>query len=321
MADGKGARNAWSCHSKITGIPESPRYADALGAVYEYDSNVVNHARIAVGDLLIVRDAHLVHGYGVVEHIERQPGVKTMERCPRCRSADTSTRKRLAPRHRCNDCGHQFDEPDRVPMEVTVYRASYGTWWFSFGSPAPVRALEPVYAGRDRQNAIRRLDLEEALALIRFQADVEAQFHVELLAAGRPISGGHVEAVVRRRIGQQQFRERLLQRYEASCALTGRQPEAVLDAAHLYTYADRPVHEEEGGLLLRADVHRLFDRLLLTFDPSTWRSRVAPSLLVRHETLRVLHDREIAIPAPVRPDLALVAAHHDACRARWRDIA
>lgn len=44
----------------------------------------------------------------------------------------------------------------------------------------------------------------------------------------------------------------------------------------------------DGGLLLRSDVHRVFDRLLLTFDPVTWTSRVAPPLLDQYEGLRVL---------------------------------
>jgi hypothetical protein len=42
-----------------------------------------------------------------------------------------------------------------------------------------------------------------------------------------------------------------------------------LDAAHLYSYAKDSNHHEHGGLLLRKDLHRLFDVGLLAVHPET----------------------------------------------------
>lgn len=313
--------SVWSCYSHLPGAPEEARYADALGQRYDFDSNVINHKKVAVGDILVIRDRHLVYGYGVVEAVEQRPGIKMMNRCPNCRSSDLATRKRLLPAHRCNDCSFSFDQPNAEPMSVMLYSATYLDRWFPFDSPVPLRALEGVYAQKDRQNAIRLLEPVAAHALMRSHTDVEGYVQLELVAAREGIDGGHVEAVVRRRVGQHRFREQLLERFGSTCAVTGSQPDAVLDAAHLYSFAEQGSHEDDGGLLLRADVHRMFDRLLITFDPRTWRSAVAPPVLKRHRHLQRIHDQPIAVPGPLLPRAALIQEHHRAAKERWRDIA
>jgi hypothetical protein len=52
----------------------------------------------------------------------------------------------------------------------------------------------------------------------------------------------------------------------------------VLEAGHLYSYAQLGTHFEHGGLMLRRDVHRLFDDGLLAVDPVNLRVDVAPGL-------------------------------------------
>jgi len=311
---------AWSCYTRTSDELVAGGYGDVLGQRYEYDSNVVNHKAIARGDLLVVRDGQLILGHGIVEDVTSGPGVKTMRRCPTCASADVTARKRALPQYRCNDCKSEFDEPDHQNMAVTRYSAVYGSSWHKLDSPLPVRTLERVYAGADRQNAIRRLDWARALMMLEEYGGVEEALEAELLRHGAPITGGHVEAVVRQRVGQQRFRERLLDRYGATCAVTGAQPEMVLDAAHLYRFADRPEHADDGGLLLRADVHRLFDRLVLTFHPRTWTTQVAPVLLDRHESLAVLDGRRISVHDSRLPDVGLIEEHHAAARARWKEL-
>ncbi|WP_225755640.1 HNH endonuclease [Actinotalea sp. Marseille-Q4924] len=315
-----GEIRAWSCFTKGDAEDATQLYRDKTGRRYAYDSNVVNHSNVHEGDILILRDAHLVYGYGVVESIDRAPDVKVMDRCPECGSADVKRRTRSLPPWRCNDCKNTFEAPVPTPKDVMTYSASYTSWWFEFPSPVPVRALEPVYAGADQQNAIRRLDVAQALALLQFHGGVEAFLHVEVLMRKAPLAAGHVERLVKQRVGQQRFRERMLDRFGATCALTGDQPESVLDAAHLYTYAERPVHEDDGGLLLRADVHRLFDRLLVTFEPSTWTSRVAPVVLAAHPSLEALEGRRITVPERLRPRTELIEEHHVAARSRWHDL-
>ncbi|WP_189389204.1 HNH endonuclease signature motif containing protein [Streptomyces sp. SDr-06] len=83
------------------------------------------------------------------------------------------------------------------------------------------------------------------------------------------LAGGHRIGKTRTRVGQQAFRERLLDEQGENCAFTGPAPACVLDAAHLCSYADSGEHHEFGGLLLRRDIHRLFDLGRITVDPDT----------------------------------------------------
>ncbi|ORI21126.1 HNH endonuclease signature motif containing protein [Rhodococcus sp. 1168] len=50
-----------------------------------------------------------------------------------------------------------------------------------------------------------------------------------------------------------------MDRYASNCAFSGDMPHEVLEAAHLYSYAKVGDHHDEGGILLRRDLHRLFD--------------------------------------------------------------
>ncbi len=54
--------------------------------------------------------------------------------------------------------------------------------------------------------------------------------------------------------------------YEGKCAITGCPVEAVLEAAHIHPYLGQHTNDVTNGLLLRADLHTLFDLRLLWID-------------------------------------------------------
>jgi len=69
------------------------------------------------------------------------------------------------------------------------------------------------------------------------------------------------------RLGQGTFRIAVTEAYGRSCAVTGEHSLPVLDAAHIRSYkADGP-HDVSNGILLRADLHRLFDQGYVTMTP------------------------------------------------------
>jgi predicted restriction endonuclease len=72
-------------------------------------------------------------------------------------------------------------------------------------------------------------------------------------------------AIVRRR-GQPKFRKELLEAYEGKCAVTGCSVEAVLEAAHIKSYAGDKTNHVTNGILLRADIHTLYDLGKLKID-------------------------------------------------------
>jgi putative restriction endonuclease len=65
--------------------------------------------------------------------------------------------------------------------------------------------------------------------------------------------------LVQPRLGQGTFRIAVLEAYGRGCAVTGEHSLPALEASHIRPYAQDGPHEIHNGLLLRADLHRLFD--------------------------------------------------------------
>jgi putative restriction endonuclease len=74
---------------------------------------------------------------------------------------------------------------------------------------------------------------------------------------------------IRVRRGQPAFRTALLEAYGRRCAITGCAVEDVLEAAHITPYLGPLTNHVSNGLLLRTDLHTLFDCGLLAVDPET----------------------------------------------------
>lgn len=66
--------------------------------------------------------------------------------------------------------------------------------------------------------------------------------------------------LVRHRLGQGTFRVLVTDTYERRCAVTGERVLPALDAAHIRPVSAGGQHRVSNGLLLRSDVHTLFDR-------------------------------------------------------------
>ncbi|MEV4479081.1 HNH endonuclease [Micromonospora coxensis] len=73
-------------------------------------------------------------------------------------------------------------------------------------------------------------------------------------------------AEVTARQGQSEFRRKLMVAYGGRCAITGCDTEAALQAAHISPYDGPATNRVTNGLLLRADLHNLFDRGLIWVD-------------------------------------------------------
>lgn len=72
---------------------------------------------------------------------------------------------------------------------------------------------------------------------------------------------------IAQRQGQQGFRRALLSAYHRRCAVTGTATESVLEAAHIARYLGQQSNKTNNGLLLRADIHTLFDLHRVTVTP------------------------------------------------------
>src|SRR5207249_10342020 len=69
------------------------------------------------------------------------------------------------------------------------------------------------------------------------------------------------------RLGQGSFQAAIIDAYARRCAITGERVLPVLEAAHIRPYAEGGEHRVDNGLLLRRDLHALFDRGYPTITP------------------------------------------------------
>ena len=121
--------------------------------------------------------------------------------------------------------------------------------------------------------------------------------------------------LVRPRLGQGIFRVALNSAYEGACAVTGEHTWPVLEAAHIRPYGLEGTHEVDNGLLLRADVHKLFDAGYVTVTPD-YHFVVSGRLKDDWENGRAYYKRqgnEIRLPrrADDRPSPALLTWHNE----------
>ncbi len=85
------------------------------------------------------------------------------------------------------------------------------------------------------------------------------------------------EYLARGRLGQGAFRVLVIDAYDRRCAVTGEKTLPVLEAAHIRPYAADGPHRVTNGLLLRSDLHKLFDLGYVTVTPDL-RLEVSPKL-------------------------------------------
>jgi putative restriction endonuclease len=73
--------------------------------------------------------------------------------------------------------------------------------------------------------------------------------------------------LVRPRLGQGAFRVMVTDAYRRRCAITGERTLPALEAAHIKPFAEGGSHNPSNGLLLRRDIHALFDTGYVTVTP------------------------------------------------------
>ncbi len=117
--------------------------------------------------------------------------------------------------------------------------------------------------------------------------------------ANEEISRERATTSILRRRGQPKFRQDLLEAYDYCCAITGCSSVDALEAAHIIFYNETQNNKPTNGLLLRADIHTLFDCDLIAIDPDTMTVCVAPNLLkdygeFNNKSLRLPKNKKLA---------------------------
>ena len=124
-------------------------------------------------------------------------------------------------------------------------------------------------------------------------------------------------SLIRPRLGQGAFRVLVTDIYQRRCAVTRERTLPALEAAHIRPYGEGGAHEARNGLLLRRDIHSLFDAGYVTVTPSL-HFEVSRRIKEEFENGRdyyALHGHLISVPNDVarRPDPVVLNWHNEHC--------
>ncbi len=119
-----------------------------------------------------------------------------------------------------------------------------------------------------------------------------------------------VVSLVVRRKGQKKFRRDLFKAYKGRCSVTGCDIEQVLQAAHIIPYLGNETNHPTNGILLRSDIHLLFDNYFLSVDPQSYKVVISPKL--SSTNYRELDNQKIQVPDQdaFKPNLIALEKHY-----------
>ena len=126
-----------------------------------------------------------------------------------------------------------------------------------------------------------------------------------------------IKISIAQRRGQRSFRDALIVAYSGRCSITGASTLQVLEAAHIFPYLGPNTNVTSNGLLLRADLHTLFDCLLLAIDPGAMTVLIAP--VIKDQEYTKLNNCCIRLPEREedRPSAAALSMHFSKCKEHW----
>ncbi|QLE58087.1 HNH endonuclease [Nostoc sp. TCL26-01] len=266
-------------------------YADEISTVYKYDNEVQNCRRIAKGDLVLLSDKKQLIGVARIELIRSYAGIKNLSRCPSCLETHFNPRKIKKPIFHCYNCGFDFDRPKEDAISCTKFDAYFGDTFVATKGAVGMDILRNA-CRKKGQMSMKIIDLQQiketliknAPAVAKLLNDNNDYKYIESDEASEyiPIMKDRRETVFRQikeRRGQRKFRDLLRQCYGDQCMITGIKLLDVLEAAHISPYRGDEDNHTDNGLLLRADLHTLFDLNLLGINPESLEVRFHPKAM------------------------------------------
>jgi len=183
-----------------------------------------------------------------------------------------------------------FEEPDWIPVPSSWSRNIVSFKTYNTGEPEGMALWETVNDRLSRSS-------------VPGMADTGARY-------GDP-------HLIRPRLGQGAFRVLVTDVYRRRCTVTQERTLPALEAAHIRPYGDGGEHEARNGLLLRQDIHSLFDAGYVTVTPSL-HFEVSQRIKEEFENGRdyyALHGRMISAPEKIihHPDPAALMCHNEHC--------
>jgi putative restriction endonuclease len=284
-------------------------YKDEIETKYVYDDAVANHKQIKSGDIAVIIDKKKVLGLAKILEVVEFKGKKERRRCPICRSTNYEARITKTPEYRCNK-GHEFAAPDSEEIEVKKYEAYYSSSFILPKELVTIDKLKPFYHnGYNRNMSMQNISEDFFAKYYEVEMNVLKENFIYPSAEesenylGDVIEDNYVptnkderpkifQAIYARR-GQQKFRDSLRELYGDKCMITGCEILDVIEAAHINPYRGEKDNDATNGLLLRSDIHTLFDLDLIGIEPKEMKVHLNEA--IKKEGYEILQNKFLIV--------------------------
>jgi len=267
-------------------------YPDEPSSHYVYDTNVKNHNKIKKGDFIVIVNKDYVLGHATITSIGTKKNVpKIRYRCPypECGTQEHYIRKSKSPKYKCRN-KHEFDKPAEEHITVDEFTANYKSTYKPSPKNTSVRLLDKYYIRRNLYYSIQEASSDlvnnKIFSFINYIEDFQAieadeELNFNSLPDYDPSDAderesGKVTKFIRK--GQREFKSKLIKAYGSICMITGCNINSAIEASHICPYRGKKDNNVRNGLLLRVDLHRLYDNDLLSINPLTLTVEIHTSL-------------------------------------------
>lgn len=281
-------------------IALTPNVAGAASAhqlitTYSYESDERSKKQIMANDLLFMRDETRLL---LAAHVERVASERREERvlkCPVCGIGKIETRKKRELPFRCFH-GHQFKTPTESRQLIVTHDAHFPHAHVRVAAQIEPAELRPFELTNSRHVKLKPAD---AIGLCSYVARrdhtiapiLRGWLRSRIVELGdREAYGAEAHSLpvvdeqdlpfqaIRARRGSTAFREKLIGRYGQRCMISGCNVLALLEACHVSKYHGPEGNHPANGVLLRSDLHTLFDLDLIGINPADLEITVHPAL-------------------------------------------
>ncbi|MEO8535083.1 MAG: HNH endonuclease [Flavobacterium sp.] len=292
-------------------------YDDEFKNKYVYDNFVPNHKQIKTGDVVAIVNKKKVLGLAKISRIILYNSTKERRRCPECDNTSYSERITKLPKFKCTK-GHEFDVPSSETIEVIRYEAFYSNTFILPQVEVPLKLLRP-YFHKNYNGNMSMQSLSKSFFINYFNDELK-DLQKELSYPGPEDSNNYLGEIlsddyvpseederpkvyqsIRQRRGQKKFREAVREMYGDKCVITGCEILDILEAAHINPHKGEKDNHATNGLLLRADIHTLFDLDLIGIEPKELKIHLSEA--IKKDGYEILQDKLLIVEAK-KPSLS-----------------
>lgn len=162
------------------------------------------------------------------------------------------------------------------PNQVLIRLTKRGNTYVQTGKNPPSRHPSPGIGNRSAEEQVESPQQSAKLKIPDLVETPPSKKPRKDLTEKR--ARDEISRSIQGRRGQQDFRQKLLTAYHRKCAITSSTIESLLEAAHIHPYCDGGAFNEANGILLRADIHTLFDLGLIAINVYNMTVVIHPSL-------------------------------------------